>query len=87
MIEVMAVLGDPEVERRAAPRNLPRGGTPRLTTQTFVALWRRGFVRAIRHRPADGVWSEMWYWQISLDGASALNPGLSLVRGDLAVSR
>lgn len=86
MVGVVMELGDPTVKQTSAPRTFPHGATPRLTTQTFRALVRRGLVREIRHRPAQGVWAAMGYWQISLAGTRELHPGLALVRGDLAVS-
>jgi hypothetical protein len=84
MVRTIADLG--WSAENSAPRTFHKGGTPRLTTGTFRALVRRGWVRVVDHRPARGVWASQSYWQISLSGAQAIGPHLRLIRGDLAVS-
>jgi len=68
-----ALLGELQAEKYSTPalEHLP-GGTPRLTTQTFKALVRRGWVRTVKMRLPEKAVCGLYYWQLSESGKTAL---------------
>lgn len=76
MVRTMDALGGSawQTEPRWRPDG---GGTPRLTTQTFHALRRRGLIRAVARRLPTPTIAEMYYWQITPDGRRAALSGRS----------